>query len=591
MRPTFACVPCRSFSHASLHRIQSIDDLQIRMISSMYWSLTSTVLIAVALLCLHCIVPINDSKPNIADDTMLAQFPKDFIFGIATAPAHVEDHLNDTWLQWAQDGNIPGWNQTLAPTQRLKFWTRPEIDIELARSTGVKMFRLGVDWGRLAPYEPGTKRCDVFGYYHQTGAALVFPCRDGVQDIMAMDRYVEIFKMILANEMQISLTLFHHSLPVWASSDKRYGGWTNPRIVQHFISFVQDVIPRTAALVDHYVTLNEPSVFCNLVYGVSMWPGRFQDYPDYWRAYWDIGFLQGRVIRAYIHMAEAHIKAYEVIKRLDSVRSNPNSPHPALVGIAHNTALYQSTSPVSVPIASFMHYLMNLEFMYRICEHIDYIGMNYYGTEYVSLTGMEVDSAREYSESGRAIHPNGMYQLITELHKRFNVQMGRSLPIYILENGISDETDILRPSYLIEHLLAAQKAMSDGVPIRAFVFWTISDNWEWADGYCPKFGIFGVDRSSPDLVRIERPSVNLIRTLAKTGTIMHSSRMKAFNQVRRNLRTKRPFCRLKDGQGTVDKFTQRDVKWHDWLLTYRLDLVPARPWWEWFFPQWVAENK
>jgi beta-glucosidase/6-phospho-beta-glucosidase/beta-galactosidase len=64
-----------------------------------------------------------------------------------------------------------------------------------------------------------------------------------------------------------------------------------------------------------------------------------------------------------------------------------------------------------------------------------------------------------------------------EMHRRYNVERNRFIPIMIMENGISDDTDILRPSYLIEHLLAMRKAMDNGVPVQSYIFWTISDNW------------------------------------------------------------------------------------------------------------------
>jgi beta-glucosidase/6-phospho-beta-glucosidase/beta-galactosidase len=63
--------------------------------------------------------------------------------------------------------------------------------------------------------------------------------------------------------LTISLTLFHHSLPKWASV-KSFGGWTNPHCVEYFVAFVRDIVPRVAEYVDHYVTINEPAVFANL---------------------------------------------------------------------------------------------------------------------------------------------------------------------------------------------------------------------------------------------------------------------------------------------------------------------------------------
>jgi beta-glucosidase/6-phospho-beta-glucosidase/beta-galactosidase len=70
--------------------------------------------------------------------------------------------------------------------------------------------------------------------------------------------------------------------------------------------------------------------------------------------------------------------------------------------------------------------------------------------------------------------------VLVAFHKRYP-----AMPIMIAENGIADSTDLLRAPYLVEHLLAVRAAMDVGVPVQAYVFWTITDNLEWADGYCP----------------------------------------------------------------------------------------------------------
>lgn len=84
---------------------------------------------------------------------------------------------------------------------------------------------------------------------------------------------------------------------------------------------------------------------------------------------------------------------------------------------------------------------------------MDYIGINYYGREFISMKGAEIDPNIEYSESGRSISPNGFYNVVHMMHQRYNVQKHRQLPIWITENGIADATDVLRPSYIVEHLL------------------------------------------------------------------------------------------------------------------------------------------
>ena len=180
------------------------------------------------------------------------------------------------------------------------------------------------------------------------------------------------------------------------------------------------------------------------------------------------------------HVAMAHKAAARVIRAASS----------APVGMAHNVAYL---SPAGVPDILFVWLsdrLVTFPWIDRIRAHIDFVGLNYYGQEFFAGAGqIAVLEAEEYSDSGRAIFPDGLYLLLKAFHKRY------ALPIIVTENGVADSGDHLRPAYLLEHLLAVGAARADGVPVAGYVFWTIADNWEWADGFCPKFGLAAVDRS------------------------------------------------------------------------------------------------
>lgn len=189
--------------------------------------------------------------------------------------------------------------------------------------------------------------------------------------------------------------------------------------------------------------------------------------------------------------------------------------------------------------------------------------------EVVSAPGLKHVEKDEYSESGRGVYPDGLYRVLISFHDRYKKY---SLPYIITENGVSDSSDYIRRPYITEHLLAIQAAMKkvsalnplmmvfwtsrleiscfghsmawcvladenwynrmleqksnvpwwtlfpfswtclgnlvQGVPVQGYCFWTTSDNWEWADGYGPKFGLVAVDRHN-DLGRTPRPSYYL----------------------------------------------------------------------------------
>jgi len=122
----------------------------------------------------------------------------------------------------------------------------------------------------------------------------------------------------------------------------------------------------------------------------------------------------------------------------------------------------------------------------------------------------------------------------------------------ITENGVSDATDYIRRPYIIEHLLAVRAAMDKGVCVQGYCFWTISDNWEWADGYGPKFGLVAVDRHK-NLARHPRPSYNLFTELSKTGKVTKNQRQSVWEDLMDQARQgkTRPFCRQTNAQGLM----------------------------------------
>ena len=68
-----------------------------------------------------------------------------------------------------------------------------------------------------------------------------------------------------------------------------------------------------------------------------------------------------------------------------------------------------------------------------------------------------------------------------------------SLPVVITENGIADRADVNRARFLAEHLYQLGWAMKDGLDVRGYFHWSLMDNFEWQNGFCPKFGFASVD--------------------------------------------------------------------------------------------------
>ncbi|NDF14502.1 glycoside hydrolase family 1 protein [bacterium] len=363
-------------------------------------------------------------------------------FGVANAPGQVEDRLPDIWMEWGKKGRIAGFAETPAAQDRLRFWSRPELELDLAKETGFTIFRLGADWGRIMP------------------APHVF-------DQNALRGYREIFRKIHARGMKVYLTLMHHSLPPWL---ERKGGWQNDSAIGHFEEFARRMFLEFHTEVDAWMTFNEGN-------------------------------------------------------------------------------------------------LMNWRFPEKTRGKMDFFGFNYYGAEWIRGARIDIDPEEEYSEAGRAVYPEGLLRLLREIHERFRV------PILITENGMADRTDLLRPAYLVEHLKAVEVARKEGIPVEAYIHWTLSDNLEWADGYCPKFGLFEVDRKR-NLKRTPRPAQQLLKRIMRERVISEKLREETWQRVLAHQGELRPFCRSGDGIHGLATPVQRPISKRDWRLQLPLTSSP-----------------
>ncbi|XP_051117025.1 beta-glucosidase-like SFR2, chloroplastic isoform X2 [Andrographis paniculata] len=556
--------------------------------------------------------PLDESADVLAQFNInpTSEEEESFFFGLATAPAHVEDRLNDAWLQFAEeqpcdqpdsqkgeetanavmasasgDGGsqkaaltgretsksmkrkkqlriaieakirgfekyeeieeqhdlgkechhtVASWHNVPHPEERLRFWSDPDTELQLAKDTGVQVFRMGIDWTRVMPEEPLNEPRETINF-------------------AALERYRWIIQKVRSYGMKVMLTLFHHSLPPWAAE---YGGWKLEKTVDYFMEFTRVVVDCVSDLVEYWVTFNEPHVFAMLTYCAGAWPGGNPDMLEV-----ATSALPTGVFNQALHwMAKAHSKAYNYIHEKSATPS-------AIVGVAHHVSFTRPYGLFDIAAVSVANSLTLFPFMDSISDKMDYIGINYYGQEVISGAGLKLVETDEYSESGRGVYPDGLFRVLIHFHERYK-HLG--VPFVVTENGVSDETDLIRRPYMLEHLLATYAAMIMGVPILGYLFWTISDNWEWADGYGPKFGLVAVDRFN-NLARIPRKSYHLFSKVVKSGKITRMDRARVWNDLQSAAGEgkTRPFYRAVNKHGLMyagglDKPITRPYIRRDW---------------------------
>jgi beta-glucosidase len=214
----------------------------------------------------------------------------------------------------------------------------------------------------------------------------------------------------------------------------------------------------------------------------------------------------------------------------------------ALISVAHHVRGLlpaDPSSPLDRAVAALPDHVFNRWWL-RICRSgrlappvglgdpvpglagsLDYVGLNYYCDDVLSFDPRRAGElfaqqrpqpGRPLSSFGWAIDPEGLRRALHLV----SAETG-GLPVVITENGVADHDDELRPRYLVDHLAAVHQAMAEGVDVRGYMHWTAWDNFEWAEGFSQRFGLYAVD---PDtLQRCPKPSAAVYAEICRTHSI------------------------------------------------------------------------
>ena len=116
----------------------------------------------------------------------------------------------------------------------------------------------------------------------------------------------------------------------------------------------------------------------------------------------------------------------------------------------------------------------------------------------------------EKNDMGNEIYPEGLFNLLLTA-KKYNK------PIYITENGICTADDQRRCKFILQHLAAIHRALQQGVDVKGYIYWSLVDNFEWAEGFAMRFGL--VEMNYDTLERIPRPSAYLYRDIIQNNRV------------------------------------------------------------------------
>lgn len=414
-------------------------------------------------------------------------FPPGFLWGAATSSHQVEGHnrWNDWWTAECA-GTLPH-----ASGAACDHYERYEQDFDLAQSWGHKAHRLSLEWSRIEPVE-------------------------GTWSAAAIDHYRDVIGSLKQRDLEPVVTLHHFTNPAWFT---QRGGWLRRDSVTLFTRYVAYVMQQLGAEVTYWLTINEPTVYVMQGYVNGEWP-------PFVRGAW------GQAIRVCHHMARAHVAAYRIIHR----------HHPeAQVGFAHS-------APWVMPCradrgwdrmaATLRDCILNRAFFWLMgnpirgrhapAAHLDFLGINYYMRTLIRSAGWGLSSVL-----GRACHEahhtnQGVLSDIdwevypAGLRAVLNKFARLGVPLLITENGIATTDEALRCEFLKRHLTTLSETIeNDRVPVLGYLYWSLLDNFEWYEGFRPRFGLAAVDYATQQ--RVPRPCAALYAQVCQSNRLPSAS--------------------------------------------------------------------
>ena len=424
-------------------------------------------------------------------------FPHDFIWGAAAASYQIEGSTQgvdgcgeSVWdLCVKRPGFVKGGDTGFLACDH---YHRHREDVALMKEIGLQAYRLSVMWPRILPAGTGAVNEKGLAFY---------------------DRLID---TLLDAGITPWVTLFHWDFP--AALFHR-GGWLNPDSPLWFEEYAAVVVDRLSDRVHHWFTLNEPACFIGLGHQIGVHAPGVQLSP-------------AEVNRAWHHSLLAHGRGVRVIRQASK------SPG-CQVGFApvFRTCIPATESAADIEAARRMMFDgrdrsmfepgWNLEpvlngvypedllklwgadapviregDMELIRQPIDFIGFNLYqsGLVRAGAGGLPEDipypTHHPRTQLGWPVTPDALYWAARFLHERY------ALPLVVTENGLALNDwvsvdgrvhDPLRIDFLTRYLRGLERAVDEAIPVLGYFHWSIMDNFEWAEGFQPRFGLVHVD--------------------------------------------------------------------------------------------------
>ena len=385
-------------------------------------------------------------------------FPEGFVWGASTSAHQIEGgNFNNDWWAWEHSPGSGCAESSGDACNSLHCW--PE-DVDLVAAMGLGAYRFSIEWSRIEPAE-GEFSLAALDYYRRICAA----CRE--RDIAPV------------------VTFHHFTNPSWLSAR---GGWEAADAPEAFSRFVARAASHIGDLVGWACTINELNLIGLTGYTTGSSPPGVKD--DLLR-----------------HLAVNDIVARAHRSAVDALKSGPGD-FPIGLTLSMDEMVAE---PGGEEVLEAAREILEDRFL-RATEGDDFIGVQCYSRLHFGPEGEAPnDPEVPTTQMGYEYWPQG----VEHCARRAAAVTG--LPILLTESGIATEDDNERITFLAEVLRGVRRAIDDGVDIRGYFVWSLLDNFEWAHGFKPKFGLHSVDPET--FARHPKPSSTWFATVARANSL------------------------------------------------------------------------
>lgn len=416
------------------------------------------------------------------------RFPKRFLWGVGTAAHQVEGGNHNNWSVWELEnanslakaaeykiGHLQNWptikKQARTPDnyvsgRAIDHYNRYETDFSIMRKMYLNAFRFSIEWSRVEP-------------------------KEGAWDVEQIEQYRRYIRAMKKNGLEPIITLYHWTIPVWFAEA---GGFGRAKNIDYFVRFAEKIMTELGSELRYIVTVNEPDTVASHGY----W---YQEHPPYKH-----NLLQA--VWVYRNHLKAHKRVFAAGQRI-SRRFKIGF----VKGYTHVVADDErKTTKIAVWFDCLVRDTLPL---WYVGKKTHFLGVNYYFTDYYSGFKRTIGQAskisddndaqvvqhegrEELSDLGWSMEPENLEYVLKRLGRY-------KKPLIVTETGVADCEDQYRKNWLNGTIMSVNNALHAGVNVQGYLHWSAFDNFEWAYGRWPAFGLIGIDYNN-DLKRVPRRS-------------------------------------------------------------------------------------